>query len=200
MSKPPTPIDPIYGGLPKEWTLTSIGNLIDEGKADLQTGPFGTALLASEYTDIGTPVIAVKNIGYNQIFLDEATPRVSEEKHRELQRYELRKGDIIFGRKGAVDRRALIRDAQVGWLQGSDCIRLRILTDEIDSEFVSYIFGSPQYMYWIVSNAGGSTMPSLNQSILRCTRLVGVRFCSLAGNSDSANPRHHAVPTVQSLR
>ncbi|KAF5087181.1 Type I restriction modification DNA specificity domain protein [anaerobic digester metagenome] len=72
----------------------------------------------------------------------------------------------MFGRKGAVERRALVRMNETGWVQGSDCIRLRFLTPDIDSLFVSYVLGSPQYRSWIIRNAHGATMPSLNQDII----------------------------------
>lgn len=161
-----TAFETIFGDLPNDWQYSSIGQLVSEGKAHLQTGPFGTNLLASEYRKSGTPVIAVKNLGINQIILDEDTPRVDEETYQRLQGYRLVAGDIVFGRKGAIDRRAYITQREDGWLQGSDCIRLRFLSTGISAKYVSYVLGSPQYLSWISRNAGGSTMPSLNQSIL----------------------------------
>ena len=76
------------------------------------------------------------------------------------------KGDIIFGRKGAVDRRAIIKDEESGWIQGSDCIRLR-LDNSIDSQFISYQFGTDAYKEWIMQFSTGTTMPSLNQNVLK---------------------------------
>lgn len=159
-------IEPIYGHLPKAWQFCSIGTLIANGKANLQTGPFGTALLASEYKEEGIPVLAVKHIGQNRVMPDSDFPRVDSETYERLLRYKLNVGDIVFGRKGAIDRRALITRMEDGWLQGSDCIRLRLLSDDINPVFVSYVLGSPQYISWVTRHAGGSTMPSLNQSIL----------------------------------
>lgn len=159
-------LDQIYGVLPDSWHITTIGALVDVGFAHLQTGPFGTLLQASEYIRIGIPVVAVKNIGVNKLILDDSIPRVSQETYARLRRYSLEKNDILFGRKGAVDRRALVQDHEVGWLQGSDCIRLRFLGNTVDAKYVSYILGSPQHQQWIIRNAEGSTMPSLNQQIL----------------------------------
>ena len=162
----PNQIEKIYGDIPPNWKYVTVAELIDCNQADLQTGPFGTALLASEYQPVGTPVIAVKNIGQNKILLDDDIPRVNEDKRQELQRYTLEQGDIVFGRKGAVDRRAIVTSHEEGWLQGSDCIRLRFLEPNIDPHYVSYILGTPQHISWIIRNAGGSTMPSLNQRII----------------------------------
>jgi type I restriction enzyme S subunit len=139
--------------------------LSQEGEADVQTGPFGTMLHAHAYRDIGTPVVAVKNIGENRL-TDDEIPRVDEETSERLARYRLRTGDILFGRKGAVERRAYVHNDQEGWLQGSDCIRLRINGRRTNARFVSYTLGTRQYRNWIVQNAQGATMPSLNQEIV----------------------------------
>ncbi|MBZ0285653.1 MAG: restriction endonuclease subunit S [Anaerolineae bacterium] len=158
-------IEPIYGSTPEAWTLTTIGILIEGGKANLQTGPFGTMLHAAAYKTWGTPVVAVLHIGNNRL-LHHDLPRVDEETRERLRKYSLLTGDILFGRKGAVDRRALIREEEEGWLQGSDCIRLRFLDKTVDARYISYVLGSSSYRDWIVRHAQGATMPSLNQEIL----------------------------------
>jgi type I restriction enzyme S subunit len=84
-----------------------------------------------------------------------------------LEKYRLLQGDIIFGRKGAVDRRAYVEVNEENWIQGSDCIRLRLEISHLDSKFISYVLGSQAYVEWITRNAQGATMPSLNQKIIR---------------------------------
>lgn len=158
-------VESIYGDLPTGWSIVSIADLIKQEQADLQTGPFGTMLHASAYKPNGTPVVAVKNIANNRLDHTDI-PCIDATTVNRLSRYQLITGDILFGRKGAVERRALVRMNETGWVQGSDCIRLRFLTPDIDSLFVSYVLGSPQYRSWIIRNAHGATMPSLNQDIL----------------------------------
>jgi type I restriction enzyme S subunit len=60
----------------------------------------------------------------------------------------------------------LIKKQETGWLQGSDCIRLR-LDDSIDSSFVAYQLGDKYHREWLTQFATGATMPSLNQDILK---------------------------------
>ncbi len=156
----------IFGRLPGDWKMTNLGKIVDSKMAEIQTGPFGTMLHASEYSIIGTPVIAVKNIADNRIITNDI-PRIGHAIEERLSKYKLKKGDILFGRKGAVDRRALIGKEQEGWIQGSDCIRIRFLEPNIDPRFVSFVFGSDSYRNWILQNAHGATMPSLNQGIIR---------------------------------
>ncbi len=92
--------------------------------ASLKTGPFGTQFSAKEYISTGIPVINVKNIGYGEIIEDELE-HVSEATRDRLSEHILSTGDIVFGRKGSVDRHAFISEKYDGWVQGSDCIRLR---------------------------------------------------------------------------
>ena len=47
-----------------------VSEFIAAGEAELKTGPFGTQLKASEYTEEGTPVINVRNIGMGSIKAD----------------------------------------------------------------------------------------------------------------------------------
>ena len=158
-------VDQIYGNLPPGWTATTVASLVNKGDADVQTGPFGTMLHASAYRAAGTPVVAVKNLGDNRLIHIEI-PRVDNVTRDRLARYTLRRSDILFGRKGAVERRAFVHDEEDGWLQGSDCIRLRFIGPNVNARFVSYVLGSPQYRSWIIQNAQGATMPSLNQEII----------------------------------
>ncbi len=155
----------IYGAMPSEWRIVQLRELISGGTADLQTGPFGTMLHASAYKPTGTPVVAVQHIGENKL-RHNALPCVDAETANRLNRYKLMENDILFGRKGAVERRALISKEEEGWLQGSDCIRLRFSRGAADAKFISYVFGSLAYRGWIARHAHGATMPSLNQEIL----------------------------------
>jgi type I restriction enzyme S subunit len=149
------------------WDIVTIGHLIDDGEASLQTGPFGTQLKASEYVKSGVPVINVKNIGYGDLRTDDLD-FVTEKVADRLRVHRLSTGDIVFGRKGAADRHALIGPASDGWLQGSDCMRLRLKTKRVTSRFLSYYFCTSGHKYWMEAVcAFGATMSTLNQGIAR---------------------------------
>ena len=105
--------------------MITVRELIERGEADIQTGPFGTQLKASEYVESGTPVINVRNVGFGNM-RNADLEFITEAKAEELKAHQLQKGDIVFGRKGAVERHALIANEQHGWVQGSDCLRLRL--------------------------------------------------------------------------
>jgi type I restriction enzyme S subunit len=43
----------------EKFEFIKVGELVDSGEADLQTGPFGTQLKASDYVDEGTPGVRI---------------------------------------------------------------------------------------------------------------------------------------------
>lgn len=131
----------------------------------LKTGPFGTQFKASEYVPEGIPVINVKNIGYGNIVRDNLD-HISERTRDRLSEHVLQRGDIVFGRKGSVDRHCLITEAEEGWFQGSDCLRVRITDPAVDPQYVSYYLLSSHVLKAINNAAVGSTMASLNMDII----------------------------------
>lgn len=158
-------------------TLASvtIGELVDLGVADIQTGPFGTQLKASDYVPEGVPVINVRNIGYGTLRA-EKLEYVTESTSDRLAVHSLRDQDIVFGRKGAVDRHLLVTPHQAGWVQGSDCIRLRLETPDFRPRFVSYAFLRIYHREWMLVQCGNkATMASLNQDVVRRIKLPALR-------------------------
>lgn len=147
-------------------TETTIGRVLDESGGDIQTGPFGTKLKAAEYTADGVPVISVGEIGYGRLRIHTKTPRVNESITGRMPEYLLRSGDIVFARKGAVDRSALVLPEQDGWFLGSDGIRIRLPTT-CNPTFVSYQLLEHRHREWILQHAAGTTMASLNEGIIR---------------------------------
>jgi len=141
-------------------------DFVQRGEVEIKTGPFGTQLKASEYVEQGTPVLNVKNLGYSTVVkskLDRVGPSTIER----LSMHILHRGDIVFGRKGAVDRHAYISGEEEGWMQGSDCIRVRVKTEKINSRYLSYYFLTPEHRTFMISMCShGTTMASLNQKIL----------------------------------
>ena len=147
--------------------ILALGDFIDSTGGSIQTGPFGTKLKAAEYTATGVPVISVGEVGYGRIRLHERTPKVDNTIWQRMPEYLLKTDDIVFGRKGAVDRSAHIQPEENGYFLGSDGIRVRLNPDECDPKFVAYQFQSEAHKVWMIQHAAGTTMPSLNEGIIR---------------------------------
>lgn len=150
-----------------DWEQCTVGEFEERGEIKLTTGPFGTQLKAVEYVEHGIPVINVRNIGFGNI-RDDNLEYLSEATVQRLSRHLLQYGDIVFGRKGAVERHAFIKNYHGGWFQGSDCLRLRVKTEKIIPRFLSYSFLTSNHQQWMINQCShGATMSSLNQDILK---------------------------------
>jgi len=175
--------------LNSEWEATTVGELIRNGNGEIKTGPFGTKLKASEYTKTGVPVISVGEVGFGRFNLRDETPRVDEFVTLRMPEYVLHAGDIVFGRKGAVERSSIVRQEEHGWFLGSDGIRLR-LPKSVDPQFISYQFLSEKHKAWMIQHAAGTTMASLNQGTIERIPItipplpIQQRIASILGSLD----------------
>ena len=151
---------------------STIGALLDETGGSIKTGPFGTKLKASEYTATGVPVISVGEVGFGRLRVHHDTPRVDDTVSSRMPEYLLKAGDIVFGRKGAVERSAQVQPDEDGYFLGSDGIRIRLNVEECDPKFISYQLQTTAHRSWMIQHAAGTTMPSLNEGIIRRIPIV----------------------------
>ena len=153
-----------YGKISVSFSKASLAKLCVE-KIGVQTGPFGSQLHNKDYVVIGTPIITVEHLGDNRITYQNM-PCVSDDDKVRLFKYCIQEGDIVFSRVGSVDRRALVRQEEDGWLFSGRCLRVRVDKTKIDSVYLSYFFGLESFKNYIKSIAVGATMPSINTKIL----------------------------------
>lgn len=146
----------------------NVGDLVEAGYAEIKTGPFGTQLRASDYVESGRPVLNVRNLGFGDV-RPQGLVYVDEETAARLSAHLLQVDDIVFGRKGAVERHAIINTEYDGAMQGSDCIRLRVTPDSpMPARFITFALRTQEHQAWIQSFCShGATMASLNQEIVR---------------------------------
>ena len=150
---------------------TTLGELVDSGEGFIQTGPFGSQLHAHDYVESGIPVVMPQQLGDNRIRID-GISRVGERDRDRLVRHVMRKGDIVFSRRGDVTRRAYITDKEDGWLCGTGCLLLRLEHPECDNRYLVRFLGLHETRSYLVRRAIGATMPNLNQGILASVPVV----------------------------
>src|SRR6266545_4870651 len=148
------------------WSETTLGEVCDRVGGVIQTGPFGSQLHESDYSDEGVPVVMPKDIIEGRIATD-GIARVSREHVERLSRHKLAAGDIVYGRRGDIGRQALIREEQEGWLCGTGCLRLSLGNSVLDPLFLYYYLRQERVIGWIANQAIGATLPNLNTRILR---------------------------------
>lgn len=162
--------DPIGGALPSSWRLKTLGALCDEGRGEVQTGPFGSQLHASDYVAAGVPSVMPKDIIGDRIS-HRTIARVSEADAQRLAQHRLLAGDIVYARRGDIGRRALVTAGEHGWLCGTGCLRIRLVKADLVPEYLLAYLGHPAVRSWVESKAQGATMLNLNTSILRTVPL-----------------------------
>ena len=143
------------------WVNTTLGEI----SANIQTGPFGSQLHQSDYSDEGTPVVMPKDLVNGQIS-EVSIARVSEDHVNRLSRHKVEVGDILYSRRGDVGRCAFATDIEQGWLCGTGCLRVTIDRSKAIPKFVFYQLQKAETVGWVEKHAVGATMLNLNTSIL----------------------------------
>jgi type I restriction enzyme, S subunit len=159
------------GLVPKGWERIDLAELTKRFEGSIQTGPFGNQLHASDYVESGVPVLMPKDI-VNRRASTESVARIGAADADRLSRHKLQVGDIVFSRRGDVERHALITEREVGWLCGTGCLLLRPGRQWKSPGFLSMLLDAPRARTWLVQHAVGATMPNLNTGILGSVPVV----------------------------
>lgn len=161
----------LIGSPPDGWEATTLGEVVRRGNGHIQTGPFGSQLHASDYVPAGIPSIMPVNIGDGRIH-EEGIARITEADAVRLSRHRVQAGDIIYSRRGDVERCALVRPEQEGWLCGTGCLKVRFGNGGLLPRFAAYYLSHASVKAWIVRHAVGATMPNLNTGIMEALPVV----------------------------
>lgn len=152
------------GVIPEDWDAKPLG----EG-ARFRTGPFGSALHQSDYTEDGIPVINPMHIVDGGIE-PTRTMTIGEKVAKQLSVFRLKPGEIVIGRRGDMGRCAVVQAHQEGWLCGTGSMIIRCGNDT-DADFLQRVLSSPKTISAIEDASVGTTMINLNQSTLAGLRI-----------------------------
>ena len=156
-----------------DWAALTVGDLVRQGEATIQTGPFGSQLHSQDYVAVGTPVIPTEAIGRGRI-LDIDVPKVDSSKAAELSRHRLRRGDILFARRGAqaTGLSAIVDERYEDALCGTGALLLRTQSPRVDPDYLAMFLSSDTSYRWLRAHAVGAVMPNLNTDIIKALPLV----------------------------
>lgn len=143
------------------WEKKTLGDI----SIKIQTGPFGSQLHQSDYSEFGTPVVMPKNL-INGKISEESIARVSKNYVDRLSRHKIEIGDILCSRRGDVGRCAFTTAREKDWLCGTGCLKITINREIANPQFIFYQLQKAETVGWVINHAVGSTMLNLNTSIL----------------------------------
>jgi type I restriction enzyme S subunit len=152
------------GTLPEGWEWLPL-ELVCARPNGIQTGPFGSQLHQSDYVEYGVPVVMPKNIIGFRVVQDDIA-RISEHKADELGRHRMKVGDVVYGRRGDIGRRAYVSQLENGWFCGTGCLRLRPDLTKVSSRYFFDALGQPETLGAIRGRAQGVTMPNLSAGVM----------------------------------
>ena len=132
--------------------------------AVVSTGPFGSLLHKSDYTNDGVPLVNPINIRGESIVPDPAK-LIGTATKRRLNSYVLEDGDVVVGRRGEIGRCAVIGPREAGWVCGTGSFFVRS-SPSIDSNFLAHLLRSSCYRVQLEKASTGATMSNLSNEAL----------------------------------
>ncbi len=162
--------------------------------AMVKIGPFGSLLHTSDYITGGTPLVNPIHMKNGQICPENGFT-ISDEKKKEMQPYLLKKGDVIFARRGEIGRSAIVSEKEDGYLCGTGSLFARF-TEPISEVFVLYLTKSDSFIKDLVSKAKGATMLNINCKIVEELQLTLPSFSlqqSFASKIESIEKQKAAI-------
>lgn len=146
------------------WKMKTIKEI-----ALVKIGPFGSLLHTSDYIKGGVPLVNPIHMKNGRIVPDESFT-ISKEKRKEMQPYLLKKGDVVFARRGEIGRCAIVSEREDGYLCGTGSLFVRF-KETISELFVLYWTKSDSLVKDLISKAKGATMLNINCNIVENLQL-----------------------------
>jgi type I restriction enzyme S subunit len=166
--------DSYENDLPTGWEWIPLKELLPPG--GIFDGPFGSNLKSSDYTESGTRVIRLENIGHLR-FIGEKETFVSERKYQTLRKHTVGEGDIIFSSFIAEEIRAcVLPKLSTKAIAKADCFCLRPNAELVDGKYLVFQLVSQKSYNALFEEIHGATRPRVNTTQLR---ELEVRTCSV---------------------
>lgn len=153
--------------VPKGWVWASLDQITSGRPRSMQSGPFGSNLKHSEFQPHGHLVLGIDNVGYGN-FSSGSQNRISEQKFRQLQKYQVRPGDLLITVMASLGRSCVVPYDIEPAIVTKHIYRITLDQDLILPDFVNIVLqGSAIFRKKMLKDARGQTRPGLNSEILK---------------------------------
>ena len=155
------------GPLPEGWIWANIEQLASGEPGAIQSGPFGSQLLHSEFRDKGILAIGIDNV-LDGSFSMGRQHRITPAKYEQLKKFAARPLDVVITVMATVGRVCVLPKQLETAIITKHCYRISPAFDFVDSDYlaISLRADAPPRQH-ILGNIRGLTRAGINGSILR---------------------------------
>lgn len=150
------------------WPTKSLGEICRDGGGFIRTGPFGSQLHRSDYTEDpqGIPVVMPKDMARGRINTA-SIARIDVQTADRLRQHLLSANDVVLSRRGDVGRTAWVFAEDLPAFCGTGSMRVHPGDSEtVRPAFLRFFFHTKLASDYLESHAVGATMPNLNAGIV----------------------------------
>jgi len=153
-----------------EWPVVPIETLAAKQRRAMRTGPFGSNLLHSEFTEQGdVAVLGIDNAVRNQFAWGQRR-FITNEKYKELENYRIYPNDVIVTIMGTIGRSAVVPDDIPLAINTKHLVAITVDRKRVNPTFLSYsIHSSPYILNQFATKNRGAIKSALNLSLIKET-------------------------------